>query len=89
MRAAAGWAEKIMHTKDAEVKRNSMRVLAKVFKEIQTNFADDDSNILEKELRTNISNTFRSASSNSIEVNSMNKKYLDFPREHRRSKEQQ
>jgi hypothetical protein len=89
LHAATGWAEKITHTKSAEVKKNSIRVLAKVLNEIHRKFADDESNKIEKELRTNISTVLRSTSALSSELNLKTRKSLKLPQEYRETKEQQ
>lgn len=88
LHAATRWAEKITHTKSAEVKRNSIRVLAKVLSEIRRNFADDESNKLEKELRSKISIVPRSTSSISSDMNLKARQSLNLPQEFRRTKEQ-
>jgi hypothetical protein len=89
LHAATGWAEKITHTKSAEVKRNSIRVLAKVLNEIHKNFADEASTKLERELRSNISVAPRSTSSISSDTNVRTQKSLTLAREYRKTKEQQ
>jgi hypothetical protein len=89
LHAATGWAEKITNTKSAEVRRNSIRVLAKVLNEIRTNFADDESNKIEKELRTNVSIARGSTSAISSDMNLKTRKSLNLPQEYRKTKEPQ
>jgi hypothetical protein len=88
MISAVRWAEKIKYTKSAEIKRNSIKVLRNVLREIQSNFEGDDSKKLEKQLVVNISDTTRSTGGIPSDTSSITTQdSLDLPRKFRNTNE--
>jgi hypothetical protein len=87
--AADAWARKIKSTKSAEVKRNSIKILRSILRELKDNFAGNDVNAHETDVSNEVDNTSHTRMPRTAEdVDSTTiRSSVDFPREYRDIKE--
>jgi hypothetical protein len=93
MLSAVRWVEKIGSTQSAEVKRNSIRVLKSILRELQINFSAADINEFERKIKEKVDldgTARRNASQASTNVDMMNTRdSVELPRERRDRKKQE
>jgi len=93
MLSAVRWVEKISSTQSAEVKRNSIRVLKSVLRELRVNFGAADISEFERRIRAKVEldgTARRDTSQASTNVDmTKGRDSVDLPREHRNLKKEE
>jgi hypothetical protein len=91
IRAVGAWVRKIGSTKSSEVRRNSVKVLKSILRELLASFGSDDMRRLEMEVKKSVPELSQTDISRETEQSelSASRSFMDHPIEYREIREQE